>query len=253
MELYTQGAIAGKLLSPVKKRRAFEIIREKFKNISERKICKVIELARSTKRYKLLVKDDESILTSEIIKLAKQYGRYGYRRITEFHKWAVEQLRQENEKEVEQRQQVIESQRKAYDACLSSIDRLVDMRIRGAITQEVFETKKASLVSEKEKYQELLKDADINVNKWLDVTEQIFDFAETAKDKFENGTLEDKRQILSCLGSNLVLSVEGRAILSPKIQFQFGVAGGTTLEHVLYPAIITHSRNAGYSFFLGST
>jgi len=53
-----------------------------FKHISERRICKVIELPRSTKRYKLLVKDDEPRLTARITELAKEYGRYGYRRIT---------------------------------------------------------------------------------------------------------------------------------------------------------------------------
>jgi transposase InsO family protein len=37
---------------------------------------------RSTQRYKAIRKTDEEALCSDIIKLATQYGRYGYRRIT---------------------------------------------------------------------------------------------------------------------------------------------------------------------------
>ena len=37
---------------------------------------------RSTQRRKKQEKEDEELLTEEIIKLAKDYGRYGYRRIT---------------------------------------------------------------------------------------------------------------------------------------------------------------------------
>jgi len=69
-----------------------------FKHISERRICKVIELPRSTKKYKLLVKDDEPRLTARITELAKQYGRYGYRRITALLKregWRVNHKRVE--------------------------------------------------------------------------------------------------------------------------------------------------------------
>lgn len=69
-----------------------------FKDVSERRICKLIELPRSTKRYELLTKDDELKLTSRITELAKQYGRYGYRRITALLKregWRVNHKRVE--------------------------------------------------------------------------------------------------------------------------------------------------------------
>jgi len=37
---------------------------------------------RSTQRYERIIKDDEPVLVRRMIELAKQYGRYGYRRIT---------------------------------------------------------------------------------------------------------------------------------------------------------------------------
>jgi len=42
----------------------------------------VIIQPRSTQRYEQVIKDDEPILVNRMVDLAKQYGRYGYRRIT---------------------------------------------------------------------------------------------------------------------------------------------------------------------------
>jgi len=50
--------------------------------ISERRACKVLEQARTTQRRNLSPPSDELHLTSDIISLAKRYGRYGYRRVT---------------------------------------------------------------------------------------------------------------------------------------------------------------------------
>ena len=50
--------------------------------ISERRACRAIGQPRSTQRHERKVPDDEEGLTSQIIRLATQYGRYGYRRIT---------------------------------------------------------------------------------------------------------------------------------------------------------------------------
>jgi len=50
--------------------------------ISERFACRVLGQHRSTQRKILKTMDDEAALTADIIALAIQYGRYGYRRIT---------------------------------------------------------------------------------------------------------------------------------------------------------------------------
>ena len=51
-------------------------------DVSERFACKVLGQHRSTQRKVLRLADDEAALTESIIGLAKQHGRYGYRRIT---------------------------------------------------------------------------------------------------------------------------------------------------------------------------
>ena len=50
--------------------------------MSQRRACLVINQPRSTQRYKHVISNDEPVLVKRMIELAKQYGRYGYRRIT---------------------------------------------------------------------------------------------------------------------------------------------------------------------------
>jgi putative transposase len=50
--------------------------------IPERRACRVLGQHRSTQRKIPTTPDDEAVLTADIIELARQYGRYGYRRIT---------------------------------------------------------------------------------------------------------------------------------------------------------------------------
>ena len=51
--------------------------------VSERRACKVLGQPRSTQRREAWIADDEPQLVADIVRLATQYGRYGYRRITE--------------------------------------------------------------------------------------------------------------------------------------------------------------------------
>jgi len=50
--------------------------------MSERRVCRVLGQARSTQRQQAVMSDRESVLREEIVDLASQYGRYGYRRVT---------------------------------------------------------------------------------------------------------------------------------------------------------------------------
>jgi transposase InsO family protein len=51
--------------------------------LSERRVCRVLGQHRSTQRRVPQGRDDEARLTADIIDLARQYGRYGYRKIAE--------------------------------------------------------------------------------------------------------------------------------------------------------------------------
>lgn len=51
--------------------------------VSERRACRVLGQSRSTQRRRPRVRDDEPQLVREMVAIAEQYGRYGYRRVTE--------------------------------------------------------------------------------------------------------------------------------------------------------------------------
>ena len=51
--------------------------------VSQRRACKVLGVSRSTLNYKPADKNNEEALRFAMIRLAKQYGRYGYRKIAQ--------------------------------------------------------------------------------------------------------------------------------------------------------------------------
>ncbi|NBT27705.1 MAG: IS3 family transposase, partial [Actinobacteria bacterium] len=96
-KLILQEAAPGKLLSPARRRRCIDHVRSEL-SVSERRICRVLGQHRSTQRKVPRGADDEQALTDDIIALARQYGRYGYRRVTALLRsagWAVNRKRVE--------------------------------------------------------------------------------------------------------------------------------------------------------------
>ena len=68
-------------MSAARRRACVEHVAAKL-DVSERFACRVLDQHRSTQRKVPGAADDEAALTGAIIALARQYGRYGYRRIT---------------------------------------------------------------------------------------------------------------------------------------------------------------------------
>ena len=54
---------------------------ERF-DVSERRICRLLNQPRSTQLYLPRARDGEALLVERMIELATKYGPYGYRRIT---------------------------------------------------------------------------------------------------------------------------------------------------------------------------
>lgn len=52
-------------------------------DVSQRRMCKLLGQPRSTQRYACSVKNDEASLVEDMIRMVKEYGRYGYRKIAE--------------------------------------------------------------------------------------------------------------------------------------------------------------------------
>ncbi|MBK7845097.1 MAG: hypothetical protein IPJ71_15675 [Bdellovibrionales bacterium] len=50
--------------------------------MSERRACNVIGQARTTQRYQPQTNDEKEMLRNRVTDLASEYGRYGYRQVT---------------------------------------------------------------------------------------------------------------------------------------------------------------------------
>lgn len=123
----------------------------------------------------------------------------------EFHSFSMKWFKKENEKEIDGRNAVIKAHEKAYKACLVKIDGLTDMRAGGEISAEEFSERKIKFLAEKQQLDNLFGDTSKRVDRWLDTADEMLTFIENAKDKFENGTIQTRRSILSTLGSDLIL------------------------------------------------
>ena len=66
--------------NPARRRNCIDFVLRKF-GVCERSACRVLHQHRSTYRYVSKSGYDEDRLVQGMIELARQYGRYGYRRI----------------------------------------------------------------------------------------------------------------------------------------------------------------------------
>ncbi len=82
--------------------------------------------------------------------------------------------------------------------------------LKRLISKEEFSERKNALSKEKARPEELFADTGQNIDTLLQKAEELFTFIEEAKKKFTEGTLQDRRIILSRLGSNLL--VESRKL-----------------------------------------
>jgi putative transposase len=69
-KLILQEAATGKLLSPARRRRCIDQVREVL-DVSERRVCRVLGQHRSTQRKVPCGADDEQALTDDVVALAK--------------------------------------------------------------------------------------------------------------------------------------------------------------------------------------
>ena len=101
--------------------------------------------------------------------------------------------------------EILKSQLRKIANCKKRLNALFEMRLNNEIDKDEYLQRKNKLVDEQQKYEQLVADTHHRTRTWLDNAEKFFSFAETAKERFENGSLIVKREILACLGSNLFL------------------------------------------------
>lgn len=124
---------------------------------------------------------------------------------SEFHQWAMGVLRRENETETKAQQDSLNRQQSLYNQCVRSIGNLIDMRAADEISAEEFKKKKNDLTAEKGRLEALLRNTEQRADTWLVRAEEVFNFAQNARERFVEGSDEVRHQILANLGQRLIL------------------------------------------------
>ncbi len=128
-----------------------------------------------------------------------------------FKTYCIKYLHELHAKESMEQSTIIEAQQKAYRACLQEIDNLVGLKTSSGnadgsqLSDEEYGQRRVKLLKEKSALEELLQDAGKRTEQQLKLSEETFEFASTARDRFAKGDAKTKKEMLVTFGSNLTL------------------------------------------------
>ena len=122
-----------------------------------------------------------------------------------FIEWAMKYVRETHEQEAKERELMGQSVETAYQKTQRQIDGLLDLRLRELIGDEEFEAKRKELLQERARLNERRGDGEHNADRWFELVERTLRFAQTARNRFAAGSVDEKRLILETVGSNLLL------------------------------------------------
>jgi DNA invertase Pin-like site-specific DNA recombinase len=146
----------------------------------------------------------------------------------QFKEWAIKYLHELHEKETGLQIEIIQSQQKAYQECVQEIDNLVKLKTAPGnsdgshLSDEEYGRRRVELLKMKKKLEGLLNDAGYQVEQRLKLAEQTFEFACGVQERFAKGDPKTKKEILTTMGSNLILKDKKLLIEARKPFFILG-------------------------------
>ena len=140
--------------------------------------------------------------------------------------WALENLKLQAKQNTADRLPIVESLGKAHADCQQRLNNLLKLKIspqntNGELLSDMeFAEQQSALKHEMREIRQNIDRAGNDTGQWLTNCAKTFQFACYAKPHFKKGTDQDKRAILSALGSNLTLYGQKLNIsLHPHFQF----------------------------------
>ncbi len=123
----------------------------------------------------------------------------------DFHEWAINELKNDQMREIEDRNNTLNSARNRYDEVSSKIDKLVEGWIDGKIPENVYKKKLEESQKEQDTLKQILDNVDDRIKERVILVDNVLNFAGKAREEFINGDEFKKREIFSRLGSNFLL------------------------------------------------
>ena len=86
------------------------------------------------------------------------------------------------------------------------LETIFTMRIEEELSKEEYKVKKENLNREKTYIKQQINQAYTRFDTWLLKAEALLSFSETAKKRFDQGNIDEKKQIIQALGLYLILT-----------------------------------------------
>lgn len=137
--------------------------------------------------------------------LERQFGELLDRHtiLPQFQEWALDVLKSQNE-EVDAAA-VLATQDRAIEALHAESKGLISMAAQKLISADEFKDSKAELDAKIKQLEKDRSDAAQRATDWYDEAERAFDLAVHGRERFINGDIDAKREVLAGLGQNLTL------------------------------------------------
>ncbi len=162
-----------------------------------------------------------------------------------FHQWAIKQLRAENEHDDTASLNSKNAIQEKVVTAIRKLDTLLSLRVNEEITAEEYAAKRSALLKEKESLESSLN-ASSSPN-WIDAAEKAFNFAESAKKRFQEGDWQVKQSITAELSSNLLLQDRKLDItVEQKFSFLLGLAPEIKILHNRFEPLQTIANTTGW-------
>jgi DNA invertase Pin-like site-specific DNA recombinase len=129
---------------------------------------------------------------------------------------AIDYLKKEKEEQETNYLNIHTALKKAQSDCEKKLGNLNQMRLRELIGDDEYLKEKKALLSEKMKLENSLRNGNTGQDVFA-LTVGAFSFANHVVEHFQNGTMEEKRQVLQKIGSNLMLKDKKLLIQAKKV------------------------------------
>ena len=123
----------------------------------------------------------------------------------EFEEWGLETIREMNNEESTDREALLASQAKTIAENEAKANKLLDCLLNGIITDEVYKAKSEAIEAELKKLKIEQGQTLDNGNDWRETMRRTLNVLFNGREKFENGDVFAKREVLQSLGSNTFL------------------------------------------------
>lgn len=123
-----------------------------------------------------------------------------------FRDWAIRQLTTMRGDEARSARAIAQSRNEAAQGIQKHLDALLDIRLRGLLSDDEFARKKEALVSEQLRLRAQIAEERENDPSWFEPARRAIMFANLAPKRFAASSREEKREVLIAVGSNPVLT-----------------------------------------------